>query len=94
MKSIISELFSDTISRAELVKPASDKYEKANHKKEKAGDKFLQSLSDEQKILFDSFLEAYHEVLALDDEEIFKHGVSLGVRITAESFLLSNESIT
>ncbi len=92
MKSIISELFSDTISRAELVRPTSDKYEEAIHKKEKAGGKFLQSLSDEQKILFDAFLEAYHAVLALDDEETFKHGVSLGVRITAESFLLSENT--
>ena len=94
MESIIAELFSEPVSRAELIRPTSEEYEAANQKKKTAGDKLSKTLSEEQAALFESFLDAYHEVLILDDEEIFKHGVSLGVRITAESFLLSNEGIT
>ena len=88
MESIITELFNEAVSRSELIYPKSDEYEEAVKKRESAVDAFRATLTGAQKKLFDYFLDTCLAVSNIEDDETFKHGVSLGVRITAEAFLL------
>lgn len=89
MESIITELFNEAVSRSELIYPKSDEYAEAVKERESAGDAFRATLTEVQKKLFDYFLDTCLSVSNIKDDETFKHGVSLGVRITAEAFLLN-----
>ena len=47
----------------------------------------LKTFSTEQKAMYDALDSAWVEASSIFDEAVFRRGVSLGVRITAESFL-------
>lgn len=93
-ESIISELFNEAVARAELIRPEGEEYETMCAAKEQAEADFFSTFIGRQQELFEAFMECYNEVMALEEEEAFRHGVSIGVRITAESFLLPEKRNT
>lgn len=86
-KSIIEEMYVEATCRAELVKPKDEKYAEKTAEKNSREDKLYQSLNEEQQRLFEVFLESYQEVLMIHEKEVYRQGVSLGIKITAEAFL-------
>lgn len=90
-ESIISELFNKAESRSALIVPRGKAYTEDCQSKTKIAQKLLASLSEDQKELFEEYESAQYEVSGIEDTEIFRHGVSLGVRFTIEAMLLNNE---
>ena len=86
-ESIIRELYEDAVSRAELIMPEGIRYQTCCERKEEAEQQLKETLSVHQKELFEKFLTAQHDVRSIEDEETYRQGVSLGVRITAEAFV-------
>lgn len=93
-ESIISELFNEAVSRAELIIPDGEEYKKACDKKDKVENQLCLTFTEQQKNMFETFMEYHNEVISWGEEEAFRHGVSIGVRITAESFLLPEKTNT
>lgn len=89
-KTIISDLYAEGISRAELILPKGEEYQRCCGKRTEKEKKLMDNLSKEQQQLFDDFMCAYSEVGAHHDQENFRQGVALGIRITAEAFLLGD----
>ena len=85
--SVISELFNEAASQFELIQPDKEEYKEAWNKKERMEQLLLKTFSTEQKAMYDALDSAWVEVSSIFDEAVFRRGVSLGVRITAESFL-------
>ena len=86
-ESIIRELYEDAVSRAELIMPEGIWYQTCCERKEAAEQQFKETLSAHQRELFEKFLAAQASVRSIEDEENYRQGVSLGVRITAEAFV-------
>ena len=87
-ESIIRELYEDSLSRSELIMPEGIRYQTCSERKEEAEQQLKETLSTHQKELFEKFLTAQASVRNIEDEENYRQGVSLGVRITAEAFVL------
>lgn len=87
-ESIIRELYEDAVSRAELIMPEGIRYQDCCERKEEAEQQLKETLSAHQRELFEKFLTAQYDVRNIEDEENYRQGVSLGVRITAEAFVL------
>ena len=87
-ESIIRELYEDAVSRAELIMPEGSRYQTCCERKEEAEQQLKETLSAYQRELFEKFLTAQASVRSIEDEENYRQGVSLGVRITAEAFVL------
>ena len=87
-ESIIRELYEDAVSRAELIMPEGIRYQTCCERKEEAEQQLKETLSAYQIELFEKFLTAQASVRNIEDEETYRQGVSLGVRITAEAFVL------
>lgn len=85
-ESIIRELYEDSLSRSELIMPEG-RYQTCSERKEEAEQQLKETLSAPQRELFEKFLTAQHDVRSIEDEETYRQGVSLGVRITAEAFV-------
>lgn len=86
-ESIIRELYEDAVSRAELIMPEGIRYQICCERKEEAEQQLKEALSAHQRELFEKFLAAQISVRNIEDEETYRQGVSLGVRITAEAFV-------
>ena len=86
-ESIIRELYEDAVSRAELIMPEGIRYQTCCERKEEAEQQLKETLSAHQRELFEQFLAAQAYVRNIEDEETYRQGVSLGVRITAEAFV-------
>lgn len=86
-ESIIRELYEDAVSRAELIMPEGIRYQICCERKEEAEQQLKETLSAHQRELFEQFLAAQASVRNIEDEENYRQGVSLGVRITAEAFV-------
>ena len=87
-ESIIRELYEDAVSRAELIMPEGIRYQACCERKEEAVQQLKETLSVHQRELFEKFLTAQASVRNIDEADNYRHGVSLGVRITAEAFVL------
>ena len=87
-ESIIRELYEDSLSRSELIMPEGIRYQTCSERKEEAEQQLKETLSAPQRELFEKFLTAQHDVRSIEDEETYRQGVSLGVRITAEAFVV------
>lgn len=92
--SIISELFNEAVARAELIIPDGEEYKNVCDMKDKAENQLCMTFTEKQQNMFETFMEYYNEVMSWEEEETFRHGVSIGVRITAESFLLPEKMNT
>ena len=86
-ESIIRELYEDAVSRAELIMPEGIRYQTCCERKEEAEQQLKETLSVHQRELFEQFMTAQVSVRNIEDEETYRQGVSLGVRITAEAFV-------
>lgn len=86
-ESIIRELYEDAVSRAELIMPEGIRYQACCERKAEAEQQFKETFSADQRELFKKFLIAQDNVRSIEDEETYRQGVSLGIRITAEAFL-------
>lgn len=89
-ESIISEIFNQAESRASLIVPKSKEYMEACQSKATIAQTLLASLSDAQKALFEEYESSQYEVSGIESTEIFRHGVSFGVRFTIEALLLDD----
>ena len=63
----------------------SKEYEKVSDKRYKIHDKLREMLSDEQKELFDRYVNLELDEFALSNEAYFKFGLKVGARFVAES---------
>ena len=86
-ESIIRELYEDAVSRAELIMPEGIRYQTCCERKEEAEQQLKETLSAHQREIFEKCLTEHASVLYIEYEENYRHGVSLGVRITAEAFV-------
>ena len=85
--SIICELYEEAVSRVELIVPEGSEYMEACERSVEAEELLRKALSEQQKVLLENFIAAYRMVQKIEDEETYRQGVSLGVRITAEAFV-------
>ena len=85
--SIICELYEEAVSRAELIVPEGSEYMEVCEWRAKAEELLRKSLSGQQKALLENFIVACRSAQKIEDEEAYRQGVSLGIRITAEAFV-------
>lgn len=85
--SIICELYEEAVSRAELIVPEGSEYMEACERNAEAEELLRKSISEQQKVLLENFIVACRLVQKIEDEETYRQGVSLGVRITVEAFV-------
>ena len=60
----------------------------AEKRRSKLEQQLISSLTKEQIEKFEAFMEAYMDVCSIEEENTFKRGFSIGVRITAEAFMI------
>lgn len=87
-KSIILDLFNEGMSFTERVYSKDREYYIKVEKAERRLEKLKKGLTAEQNELLKEFLEIQNSHDAIYNEETFRLGVSLGVRLTAEAFIL------
>ena len=87
-KSIILNLFNEGVSFIERVYSQKREYYSKVSMSERQIEKLKNHLTTEQIEMFEDFLEIQNSHDALYNEETFRLGVSLGVRLTAKSFIL------
>lgn len=87
-KSIILDLFNEAVSFAERVYPQDREYHSQVSMTERQKEKLKKNLTTEQIEMLEDLLETQNSYDAIYNEETFRLGVSLGVRLTAEAFLL------
>lgn len=87
-KSIILELFNEGIIFTERIYPQSREYFSKVSMAEGQLEKLKKRLTDEEIEMLEDFLEIQNRQDAIYNEETFRLGVSLGVRLTAEAFIL------
>ncbi|NLD20216.1 MAG: hypothetical protein GX663_08230 [Clostridiales bacterium] len=88
-ESIISNLFRMPLSRAELVVLSGEEYDKKNNEMLKRQRALLNTLSKEQRALFDEYENSLIAITEVEEDENFRQGFALGIRVTAEAFLCS-----
>lgn len=93
-KSVISTMFNESHSMAERILPDSDEYKKAGNDKEYVEAELCSTLSNEQRELFEEFMEKLNALMSIEEEEAFRLGVSFGIRVTAESSLYGERENT
>lgn len=87
-KSIILNLFNEGVSFIERVYSQKREYYSKVSMSERQIEKLKNHLTTEQIEMFEDFLEIQNIHDAIYNEETFRLGVSLGVRLTAKSFIL------
>lgn len=87
-KSIIMNLFNEGVSFTERVYLQNREYYSKVSMDERQMEKLKNHLTTEQIEMFEDFLEIQNSHDAIYNEETFRLGVSLGVRLTAKSFIL------
>ena len=83
-ESIIRELYEDAVSRAELIMPEGIRYQTCCERKEEAEQHLKETLSVHQRELFEKFLTAQASVRSIEDEENYRHGRGVCVRINSK----------
>ena len=56
-------------------------------------EKLVPTLSKEQKVIFEKYKDCVTEMTSIAEKEAFLHGVKLGIKIIAESFLTVSKNI-
>lgn len=90
-KSIILDLFNENVSFAERVHPKNKDYHSKAGMAEQKLEELKRKLTSEQLEVLESFLKIQNNHDSIYNEESFRLGVSLGVRLTAEAFLLDEQ---
>ncbi len=91
-ESVISEIFNETECRAANIIPKGEEYTEAYKEMDKAEQALLDSFSRDQNELFEEYESARSDVEVIEDTEIFRQGVSFGVKFIIEAMLLGNKN--
>lgn len=87
-ESIIDKIFSEGIIYSEEMGREDSIMEDLSTNKSDKEQDLLQTLSVNQRKVFDEYVEASFKYDSCYNDQVFRQGVSLGVRFTAEAFLL------
>jgi len=87
-ESIINKVFSEGVIYSEIIGCGDRILEDLSMNKSEKENALKQTLSDKQKIVFNEYEEASYKFDSYYNDQVFRQGVSLGVRFTAEAFLL------
>ena len=90
-KSAILELDDEGIPQAEKIRPETEEYETAIQKMELVRKELEQKFPESTLELLNQFENAYNLYTGCELAESFRQGMCLGIRITAEAFLLKKE---
>lgn len=90
-KSAILELYDEGIPQAEKIRPETEEYETAIQKMELVRKELEQKFPESTLELLNQFENAYNLYTGCELAESFRQGMCLGIRITAEAFLLKKE---
>lgn len=90
-KSAILELYDEGIPQAEKIRPETEEYKAAVKKMEQVRKELEQKLPESKVELLNQFENAYNQYTGCELAESFRHGMCLGIRITAEAFLFKKE---
>lgn len=86
IKSAIKSLYWALIDENNNYKPEGELYEKAYRQQFKALEEFEKSLSAEQMLLFEDYVDKNEKMQVMKQEEAYVYGFSLGLRIAAETY--------
>lgn len=89
--SIIDELLRESASRAEKCCPKNPDYRLHCKKACDLENDLTSQLNEKQRSVFLEYVNEKLIEVGMEIEEAFRQGVSLGVRFTAEAFLLEKE---
>ena len=78
---ILEELYIGNVRPGERSFKRNSQYGRALAESADAADKLIAVLSDEQKKLFEEYMDAQREVMILTDMETFIHGFQTGAKI-------------
>ena len=94
-KEILSQLYDDAVINDRTYKELinSEVYEKLKKEYQQLYDKLLAELNDEQKKLMDSIYDAHIAMTQHEEEVVFRYGISLGIRMTSEAFIITEKTI-
>ena len=94
-KKILSQLFDDAVLNDRNYKELIDDavYDELKAEYQRLYDKLLSELNEDQKEQMDSIYEAHLRMTQHEEEAVFKYGVSLGIRMTAEAFVITEKTI-
>ena len=90
-KRAILELYDEGIPQAEKIRPETEEYETAIQKMELVRKELEQKFPESTLELLNQFENAYNLYTGCELAESFRQGMCLGIRITAEAFLLKKE---
>lgn len=91
-ESVISEIFNEAECRAANIILKGERYTEANKEMDKAKQALLNSFSKDQNELFEEYESTRSDVQAIEDTEIFRYGVSFGVKFIIEAILLDDKN--
>ena len=81
---ILEQLYIGNVRPGERSFKRNSQYARALDEAAKAGDALIDSLNDEQKELFEAFMDAQREVSILTDAETFIYSFKLGAKIALD----------
>ena len=81
---ILEQLYIGNVRPGERSFMRNSQYARALDKAAKAGDALIETLSEEQKELFEAFMDAQREVSILTDAETFIYSFRLGAKIALD----------
>lgn len=90
MESIIEELYYGNITPSECSCRRNGKYAHAMQLVVRHGEKLTETLTEAQKETFRKFKDNAFELSSLTEVTAFTLGFKLGLRLTAEAFVLGN----
>lgn len=91
MEKIMEGIFRGGIMPEELCCPKKKEYVENMHLLTKLEDKMKKQMTQELAGMLDVYKEHLSILSEMENEECFKQGMSLGIRLTAEAFLLGKD---
>ena len=84
---ILEELYVGDVRPGERSFKRNSQYGRALNESAEAADRLIAVLSEEQKKLFEEYMDAQREVMVLTDAETFIYGFRLGAKIMMDVLL-------
>ena len=85
MKSILEELWYGNVVPMERITPETAEQKKLIDLVERNREKLIDSLTEEQKIIFEKYEDVVWELCSLYERQAFEYGFKLAARIVVES---------
>lgn len=93
MQSILEEFAYGNITPMDQILKRDSEYGRAIKALTSNGEKLLEKLNAEERVMFEKYLDSQGEVDILTAVKHFIYGYKLGVLMTAETFITGNELI-